>query len=642
MLGTRRIRRVGRTLLITITFMIAVPSSDASLPGAAPDTTLTAEDRKCLSVVSKAVRRYTRKKLRTLHRCREAEASPGDPQCADAAAEASIDADEAQMRETIHDRCTTEGFNPAQALGYSGCPNLPGCTIAADASAAAYAECIACATRAGSDRMFRVVDDAACGNGKPDTGEECDNGATNSDTTPDACRTDCQLPHCGDGVTDSGEECDSGATNSDTTPDACRTDCRLPRCGDGIIDSGETCEPALTPTRCAVTDQCVPAGLAKACTCIPPCTVTPLPAAWSLTTETASGICGCTVDSTAQTTCDEPASKIRDLDCGDLFIGGGLSTLSPGRIPDGANLVTEIPLCGGTELILGPSAGSGPKNCSKGLDVGGSPQCFFGPPLPLPHVAGPLSTCILNGIGTDVTGTVDVVTAAHSVTINLSSSVFLTGINFDDEATPELETCPRCVDGGGSPVTNGAGTCNAGRSAGLSCESTNSNGLTIDCLPADSMFIGHLLINLDPLTTGTATMAASDGNFCNFGSCSGGVAAGKPCDNDEDCPQSTCQPRCQGGSADRTPCTTHDDCQQGAVAGVCGQATAGAFRGGTLVRRIIETGIAPPAPLAVGDRKAAKLGTVFCVPKTGDLSIDAVSNLPGPGATSLDLTISLD
>ena len=57
----------------------------------------------------------------------------------------------------------------------------------------------------------------------------------------------CQLHRCGDGVTDPGlgEECDQGVNNSDSTPDACRTDCTLPACGDGVIDPGlgEQCEP---------------------------------------------------------------------------------------------------------------------------------------------------------------------------------------------------------------------------------------------------------------------------------------------------------------------------------------------------------------------------------------------------------------
>lgn len=85
----------------------------------------------------------------------------------------------------------------------------------------------------------------ACGNGVVDDGEECDDGAANSDFAADACRTNCTLAHCGDSVTDAGEDCDNGPANSHTVPDACRPDCTLPGCGDGVVDvsSGETCDP---------------------------------------------------------------------------------------------------------------------------------------------------------------------------------------------------------------------------------------------------------------------------------------------------------------------------------------------------------------------------------------------------------------
>ena len=54
-----------------------------------------------------------------------------------------------------------------------------------------------------------------CGNGRIDGAEECDNGANNSDATPNACRTSCMLPRCGDGVVDfpNGEECDNGVND---------------------------------------------------------------------------------------------------------------------------------------------------------------------------------------------------------------------------------------------------------------------------------------------------------------------------------------------------------------------------------------------------------------------------------------------
>lgn len=114
-----------------------------------------------------------------------------------------------------------------------------------------------------------------CGDGvfQPGLGEECDLGGGNSNTAPDTCRTNCELPSCGDNVTDpsnseecddantvdgdecsnlcqvcgngnvSGdEECDNGDDNDDFEVDACRTTCRNAGCGDGIIDTGEQCD----------------------------------------------------------------------------------------------------------------------------------------------------------------------------------------------------------------------------------------------------------------------------------------------------------------------------------------------------------------------------------------------------------------
>ena len=127
----------------------------------------------------------------------------------------------------------------------------------------------------------------ACGDGVLNDGEACDDGRANSDTDPDACRSDCTLPLCGDGVLDSGEGCDDGNTelevcdyatgpcvvcdeactqvagaesscgdgvvngpetcddgeaNDDLLPDACRTSCAAAGCGDTVIDSGEECD----------------------------------------------------------------------------------------------------------------------------------------------------------------------------------------------------------------------------------------------------------------------------------------------------------------------------------------------------------------------------------------------------------------
>ncbi|MFH1054999.1 MAG: DUF4215 domain-containing protein [Candidatus Altiarchaeota archaeon] len=81
-----------------------------------------------------------------------------------------------------------------------------------------------------------------CGDGAKEGAEECDNGQMNSDSAPDACRTDCVLPSCGDYAIDSGEECDDDYHNSDEIPNACRKDCRRAHCGDGVLDDFEECD----------------------------------------------------------------------------------------------------------------------------------------------------------------------------------------------------------------------------------------------------------------------------------------------------------------------------------------------------------------------------------------------------------------
>jgi cysteine-rich repeat protein len=87
---------------------------------------------------------------------------------------------------------------------------------------------------------------AACGDGHLAVSEQCDDGESNADDTPDACRTNCQMAHCGDGVLDTGESCDDGELNSYTTPGSCRANCTLMTCGDGVLDPGEACDDSNT------------------------------------------------------------------------------------------------------------------------------------------------------------------------------------------------------------------------------------------------------------------------------------------------------------------------------------------------------------------------------------------------------------
>ncbi len=99
---------------------------------------------------------------------------------------------------------------------------------------------------------------ASCGDGVVDDGETCDDGLDNSDTTVDACRTDCTAAACGDSVQDTGEQCDDGNT---TDGDDCSATCLIENtvCGDDVVEGFEECEPNID-------DDCHPAGHVSECT----------------------------------------------------------------------------------------------------------------------------------------------------------------------------------------------------------------------------------------------------------------------------------------------------------------------------------------------------------------------------------------
>ena len=88
--------------------------------------------------------------------------------------------------------------------------------------------------------------------------ETCDDGAENSDTAADSCRTDCTPARCGDGVIDTGETCDDGNT---VAGDGCAPACRPTVCGDGVLDPGEGCDDGNTVD----TDDCTNACQSPRC-----------------------------------------------------------------------------------------------------------------------------------------------------------------------------------------------------------------------------------------------------------------------------------------------------------------------------------------------------------------------------------------
>ena len=281
------------------------------------------------------------------------------------------------------------------------------------------------------------------------------------------------------------------------------------------------------------------------------------------------------------------SAKIADLGLGCLYLGGGGATsVPPGATPDGATNIFDI---SGTNLLA--SKGTSNLNCTKGAgpsrhciggtntgaacttdgDCGGfagscalDANCFFAAPLPI--VNGSLSTCIVNVIQTDASGTGDIATGTSNVTIPLSSRVFLTS----NSASP----CPKCV----------SGSCNYG--PGTTCSAgSNSLGTSQDCPPPAAAFLAPLAVTLSPLTTGAVTKTGASGNFCPS------PPAAAP------------------------------------------QRTNGAF-GKTTAQCIKESG-SPAGDLTDGLPHPSKLGSVFCIPATGNAAIDPAADLPGPGAFSI-------
>jgi hypothetical protein len=211
------------------------------------------------------------------------------------------------------------------------------------------------------------------------------------------------------------------------------------------------------------------------------------------------------------------------LGLGCLYIGGGsATTVPPDRIPDGS---TSILTVSGTNLVA--SSGTSPANCTKGVAPGfhcigptntgmtcdpnnptnpdfdcdvtipGScapdAQCYFGPPLPIPN--GPLTTCVLNVIKSDVSGTVVPSTGDTSISLPMFSRVYLTGNS--------TQPCPVC----------NCGKCSGGANDGGTCTPVGSLGTTLDCPPTPAQFLAPLNVTLGPLGN-AAMMTAANGIFC--------------------------------------------------------------------------------------------------------------------------------
>jgi hypothetical protein len=236
---------------------------------------------------------------------------------------------------------------------------------------------------------------------------------------------------------------------------------------------------------------------------------------------TANGAAPFSGELTTDTAC---SANLRNLGLGCLYFGGGNGTVvPPGKIPDNATSIFDVT---GEEPIvtLAASDGTSRNDCTKGAgpgrhcvnnnampacttdaNCGGAAgscaleaNCFFGPPLPIlsPPPFGSLTTCVLNVIQSDGSGTANTTDGSSTASLPLSSRVYITG----NTGSP----CPRCP----------AGSCTYGQRAGMSCSPVGSLQTTNDCHPSLGGFQAPLAVTLSPLSTGTVTDTAADGLFC--------------------------------------------------------------------------------------------------------------------------------
>jgi hypothetical protein len=221
----------------------------------------------------------------------------------------------------------------------------------------------------------------------------------------------------------------------------------------------------------------------------------------------------------SDTACSTPTTP-SDLGRGCLYIGGGnAKAIPPGQVPSGATNYLNI---SGSNLV--GSNGTGTLDCTKAAGPGkvclnndtlntctndagcggytgachGKANCFFGPPLEFPNpILSSLTTCVQNVMQLDGSGTGNPSTGDSSVTLPLSSWVYVTG----NLGSP----CPHCT-----------GTCTYGPNAGGACVSGGSSTTSHTCPPerGGGAFQAPLSVTLSPLTTGTTSMTSSTGNFC--------------------------------------------------------------------------------------------------------------------------------
>lgn len=182
----------------------------------------------------------------------------------------------------VSDECTTNMdvdcdpvavcSDPSATIGDYACA-CPSPTYVGDGRVSGSGCCALGTSRSVPGGACEVV----CGDGGRGEGEDCDDGNIEGG---DGCSASCTVEpgyicsglapgpmsvcvlSCGDQLIDPPETCDDGANNSDTLPNACRTSCMLAYCGDGVVDDGEVCDRGGVLPANADPDACTAEGCA--------------------------------------------------------------------------------------------------------------------------------------------------------------------------------------------------------------------------------------------------------------------------------------------------------------------------------------------------------------------------------------------
>ena len=323
-------------------------------------------------------------------------------------------------------------------------------------------------------------------------------------------------------------------------------------------------------------------------------TTQPPPLGEHLSFTTTPGTANCTIAPTDDPMTSLPAppfsgeldsdtagtTKIADLGLGCLYIGGGIATVAPSQIPENATSIFNT-----TDGInLTASLGTSRADCTTGPQP--TQHCVNNAAVECTSDADCANTpggCAFDPTcffgppipvnGFPPTCVINVFAADGSGTLDVPTGQSSVSINLGSRVYL-------------APLFSGmtcpsciSGFCDSGQNAGQPCSTANSANTSLECPPFDSQFISTLPVNLTPLSSGTATVTAADGIFCS------------------------------------------------------GQVNAGAF-GQATAQAITQVGL-PSGDLSDGLPHAGVLVSDFCIPATGNVALDGIADLPGPGSLSL-------